>query len=394
MKMRVLIADDSPSVRGFVVKTLTDIVDNTVIEASDGVEAIKLVENSAAEFDIIFTDLHMPNRDGLQFISDLSDASFSGYVVVISNLEGRIVELAVDLVKAKKIKFLTFINKPLSEKDIDRCLALIKELPIKKNYNNDQMTSSELAEVFVDHEVEPYFQPQISYSTGELVGFEVLSRIHRDGEVITPNRFVPVLEENNLGHLLTRSLFEKTFPMLKELQSEFSIPCNFSFNISPKELERLDLVDFLLEMSEMYGIDHDKLTIEVTENQTLSSHLQLITLDRIRIHGFKVALDDFGTGYTNIGQLKNLPFSEIKLDRSMISGIYEDKVSQVLFRSMRDITELLGYDLVAEGVEDPRDLDFLHENSKHVIIQGFIFSKPKSIHDIKNWIKSWHAKRH
>jgi len=117
--------------------------------------------------------------------------------------------------------------------------------------------------------------------------------------------------------------------------------------------------------------------------------MQLETLNRLRMHGFGISLDDFGVGFTNMNQLRNLPFTEIKIDRSLISHIETDLFSQVVVSSLFNITSKDNLDLVAEGVERPEELVYLRHYRRNLAIQGFLFSRPKPQGEFISWAKDW-----
>ena len=133
----------------------------------------------------------------------------------------------------------------------------------------------------------------------------------------------------------------------------------------------------------------NSLVLEITESIAVESPTQLETLGRLRIKGFELALDDFGTGFTNIQQLKSLPFNEIKLDRSLICNIANDHLSQVVAQSLFNIFEQLDAEVVAEGIDNADDLNYLNAQPIPLLLQGYIISKPKDVNDICRWHHSW-----
>ena len=121
----------------------------------------------------------------------------------------------------------------------------------------------------------------------------------------------------------------------------------------------------------------------------MNQSIQLETMNRLRIRGFDISLDDFGTGFTNIQQLKSLPFTEIKIDRSLITHVESDRFSQVLIDSLIDIAQNQQLDIVAEGIERIEELQYLDRYKHSLLMQGFLISKPKPLTDLVGWIHSW-----
>ena len=110
-----------------------------------------------------------------------------------------------------------------------------------------------------------------------------------------------------------------------------------------------------------------QIILEITAEHALNSAEQLETLNRLRIRGFGISLDDFGTGFTNLNQLRTLPFTEIKIGRSLISGIHQDAFSQTIVNALINLTSKQDIDLVGEGIEDFKELEFLQSYNKNIL---------------------------
>ena len=137
------------------------------------------------------------------------------------------------------------------------------------------------------------------------------------------------------------------------------------------------------------GVDKSQVILEITEEFALKSTEQLESLNRFRIRGFGLSLDDFGTGFTNLQQLRSLPFTEVKIDRSLITDIHCDQFNQVVVNSLADISSRLNVTLIAEGMETIEDLNYLESNYKKMHIQGFLICTPRPIDNLLRWYHSW-----
>ena len=176
---------------------------------------------------------------------------------------------------------------------------------------------------------------------------------------------------------------------LKQLKEQLGESLKLSFNMSPCQLNDLNCPNKLLLLLQKHGVLPSDVVVEITEQHALSSYTQLETLNRFRIFGFGISLDDFGTGFTNINQLKQLPFTEVKIDRSFISHIETDKFSQVVVSSLINMTNQEQLQLVAEGVERPEELAYLKHYQTDLTIQGFLFSCPKAKAEFISWAQHW-----
>ena len=209
------------------------------------------------------------------------------------------------------------------------------------------------------------------------------------GKVILPDHFIGVAEATDLINIITFQLFEKATDEFKAIKSELNYPIKLAFNLSPVQLNDLSCPDKLALILEINRLKPSDIILEITEHQPMDQAIQLETMNRLRIRGFDISLDDFGTGFTNIQQLKSLPFTEIKIDRSLITQVESDRFSQVLIDSLIDIAQNQQLDIVAEGIERVEELQYLDRYKHSLLMQGFLISKPKPLVELVSWIHSW-----
>ena len=189
--------------------------------------------------------------------------------------------------------------------------------------------------------------------------------------------------------MLTFQLLPKAIKDFKEMREHFGNSLTLAFNLSPVQLDDLETPKKLDALFLEHDIDHEQVVIEVTEECALQTANQLETLNRLRMKGYGVSLDDFGTGFTNVTQLKNLPFSEIKIDRSFITDIHQDYFSQVIVNTLVEITQKYDYVLVAEGIESHDEYEYLKKLNTRMLFQGYLISKPKPKNELIRWFNNW-----
>ncbi|MCK5639621.1 MAG: EAL domain-containing protein, partial [Gammaproteobacteria bacterium] len=204
-------------------------------------------------------------------------------------------------------------------------------------------------------------------------------------DAIPAGLFIDTAERGGLSEALTFRIFEAALEEYPVIAEEFGDDCKLAINISPILLADKKLPEKISQILDKNNHDASNITLEITEGYAIEETTQLETLNRLRIHGFNLALDDYGTGFTNIQQLKNLPYTEIKIDRSLIYGISHDKLSQVVTNGLFDIFSELQVDVVAEGIETEEDLNYLNNLPVPVHLQGYIISKPKPLDNIIRW---------
>ena len=222
------------------------------------------------------------------------------------------------------------------------------------------------------------YQPQIN-AEGQLVGVEALIRWQNaEGGFVPPDRFIPVAEE--IGLIVPIGdwvLFEACRQFVKWQELGMTVP-HISVNVSAKQFQQSDFVEHTHGIVKANGVAPSSICLEITETATIGDERTIFE----RVHGlhevgFLVSIDDFGTGYSSLNYLKNLPFDQLKIDKSYIDGIGQNENDSAIVKMIISMTHHLGAKLIAEGVETKEQLDYLAENGCFEY-QGYYFSKPLS----------------
>jgi diguanylate cyclase (GGDEF)-like protein/PAS domain S-box-containing protein len=221
------------------------------------------------------------------------------------------------------------------------------------------------------------YQPQVELATGRISGMEALIRWNdpQKGEIF-PKDFIFVAEELGLIVPIGEWVFRTACQQLKVWQEEGLPPVTISVNISPRQFMSRRLVSTLLAIVRDVGADPRYIELEITETMIMRNVEQSIeTLSQLRSVGMQVAVDDFGVGYSSLGQLKRLPASSMKIDRSFIMNVPEDASSGSITEAIIAMAKRLKLRCIAEGVETRAQLEFLR-NAHCEAFQGFLFSRP------------------
>ena len=221
------------------------------------------------------------------------------------------------------------------------------------------------------------YQPQVELATGRITGMEALIRWNdpQKGEVY-PKDFIFVAEELGLIVPIGEWVFQTAARQLRQWEEDHLPPVTISINISPRQFMSRRLVTTLLGMVRDSGADPRRIELEITETMIMRNLEQSIeTLTQLRSVGMQVAIDDFGVGYSSLGQLKRLPATSIKIDRSFIMNVPDDASSGSITEAIIAMAKRLKLRVIAEGVETRAQLDFLRANHCDSF-QGFIFSRP------------------
>lgn len=219
----------------------------------------------------------------------------------------------------------------------------------------------------------PYYEKQIDLDTGAIAGFEMLARWESPNlGVVSPELFIPIAEEIGLIGELSESLIRQA---LRDARS-WNPKLTLSVNISPVQLRDPWFAQKLLKILVEANFPPSRLEIEVTES-CLHENLGLVhsLITSLKNQGVTVSLDDFGTGYSSLSQLRSLPFDRIKIDRSFVTNILEDKDSATIIQSIIALGEGLGLPITAEGIENEAVLAELRSFGKFKG-QGYLYGMP------------------
>ncbi len=221
------------------------------------------------------------------------------------------------------------------------------------------------------------YQPQVDLATGRIAGMEALIRWNDPvrGEIF-PKDFIFVAEELGLIVQLGEWAFRTACRQLKTWEEEGIGEVVVSVNISPRQFMSRKLVPALLALVREAGVDPRRIELEITETMIMRNLEQSIeVLEQLRSVGMGVAVDDFGIGYSSLGQLKRLPATAIKIDRSFIANVPGDAPSGSITEAIIAMAKRLKLRVIAEGVENRQQLEFLRDNQCDAF-QGYLFSRP------------------
>jgi EAL domain-containing protein (putative c-di-GMP-specific phosphodiesterase class I)/CheY-like chemotaxis protein len=220
-----------------------------------------------------------------------------------------------------------------------------------------------------------HYQPIVDATTGAIDTLEALVRWPREDGLVPPDQFIPVAEETGLIIGLGEWVLTEALRELAKV-SDLHPNLKMSVNVSARQLDQYDLPDMVARLLAETGVAPHRLTLEVTENVVMErAQAALKSLDRLRSIGVCVSIDDFGTGYSSLSRLRQLPVSELKIDKSFIDDVDTDGTRTPVVAAVVALAKNLALDTVAEGVETPEQLAILRSmGCAH--LQGFLFSEP------------------
>ena len=230
-----------------------------------------------------------------------------------------------------------------------------------------------------------HYQPKVDIETKQIVGAEALCRWQRDGKVIPPDEFIPILELNTFVSELDFYVLDHVCRDMVRWLNEGRQPVRVSVNFSRKHLIDINLTDHIISIIDKYNVPHELIEIELTEttSDVMFSDLRRIVSGLQKI-GVKTAVDDFGVGYSSLNLIREIPWDVLKIDKSFVPEAEdENSVSNVMFRHLISLAHDMGLECVVEGVETEEQLRVLRKNNC-MIAQGFLFDHPLTVEEFED----------
>ena len=236
---------------------------------------------------------------------------------------------------------------------------------------------SNLRAAIANREFELYYQPKIDLRTQKLNGLEALIRwIHPVNGMLLPDHFIPVAEQSDLIHPMGQWIMHSACRQAKEWLDEGLLDGTMAINVSGKQIFNGDLVKDLKAVMADTGLAPEHLELEVTESFIMDETRGAVeVLRELRALGLTLTVDDFGTGYSSLSYLKSLPLQRLKIDKSFVLDIPDDPNDMAITRAVIALGKSLQLEIVAEGIETKRQLDFLVAEGCD-LGQGYLYSRP------------------
>ncbi|QRX82849.1 EAL domain-containing protein [Glaciimonas sp. PAMC28666] len=381
--------EDNEFQRKALLMGLTAMGVGYIAEATDGREALDLLAQNKIGFDFTICDLRMDVMDGIEFLR-FAPAQRIGSVILTSAMKEDLLRSAEAVAKDYGVRIAGRITKPIdfsflrkimsSDEAMPEVQAMVEEESRLRLWTKNDLIAALALEQFV-----PFFQPKVQF-TKVPFGVEILARWrHPDLGDISPSEFVPLMELHGLIDQLTEQLLRKALDSMK-IWREVEPQMGIALNASRSTLQNVAIPNRWRAIANEHLVEPESITIEVTETALATDYEGLLeTVTRLRMHGFNLSLDDFGTGYSSLQQLSRMPFSEIKIDRSFVTGAEGTTRSMAILNSIFDLAKNLNLSTVAEGIESESDAAFIQSLGCDAG-QGYYFAKPMAGDDLLRWL--------
>jgi EAL domain-containing protein (putative c-di-GMP-specific phosphodiesterase class I) len=256
-----------------------------------------------------------------------------------------------------------------------------------ENKSERQWSRNEIIWALYRNQFVPFFQPKIDLVTGIATCVEILARWdHPELGILPPCQFIELMEQGGLIDEFTDNLLRQSLASARQ-NAMNGWEIGLAINVSPLTLSNIHAPYRICSLVKEYEISFDQITIEVTETAHSENFpMMLKSLTQLRMQGFKISIDDFGTGYSSLQLLSQMPFTEIKIDRSFVAGISNDRKSSIILESIVHLADKLHMRTVAEGIETRRQFDFVRSLGCSDG-QGFYLGEPMRNPDLIDYLE-------
>lgn len=387
--MKILLVDDEP----FALKLLSHQLEKlgfvNVISHEHAADALAQMEFETETVGLILCDLQMPGMDGVEFIRELVRIGYAGGLVLVSGEDERVLQTAEKLSKAHRLNVLGALHKPVSQEQLKQVLNNHALRAAATHVVHKTYTPEELWRAITGEKLVNYYQPKVDITSGAVTGVETLVRWHHpEDDIVFPDQFIATAEEHGLIDELTRTVLASALRQAR-LWQDSGLHLHVAVNVSMNNLGSLEFPDFVARAALNAGVPSASLVLEVTESRLMKNPLAALDiLTRLRLKRIGLSIDDFGTGHSSLAQLRDIPFDELKIDRSFVHGAWRDSSLRAIFDASLGMAKQLGMKTVAEGVEDRDDWDFLRKTGCDMA-QGYFIARPMPADDLPAWIQAW-----
>jgi EAL domain-containing protein (putative c-di-GMP-specific phosphodiesterase class I)/FixJ family two-component response regulator len=383
---RLLILDDEPAVaqtvafaakrHGFAVRT------------SESPEAFF---GDVASFDPshIIIDLLMPGMDGVEVLRNLAANGCHASIIMMSGMGSKVLESAQRVGLERGLRIIGILPKPFKPAELRALLdvqARDRAHPEPPAAADREVLLRDIGPALRDGQFVLHYQPKVDLASGRPIGVEALVRWqHPKFGLLPPDRFLPLIEQSGNMNLLTVRVIEAGLAWLAGIDGGGTL--QLAINISAASLTDVSFADQLHERCIRFKVDPARVILELTETTAPQRTTELLDiLTRVRLKGFQLSIDDFGTGYSSLLQLAQLPFSEIKIDRSFVWGLHTSDEARKIVATTVGLGKQLQLATVAEGVETEAQARALTELQCDQA-QGYFFARPMNGEAAQAWLR-------
>jgi EAL domain-containing protein (putative c-di-GMP-specific phosphodiesterase class I)/CheY-like chemotaxis protein len=386
-----IVVDDEPAIRNIVGMIAQEAGFDILVAESGGALLNILGDGKSSERAphhpaVILLDLQMPGTDGVQVMTALAQRAYSSRIVLLSGTDMRVIELARENARQRGLTITAVVQKPFRRAEL---LAILDRIAAE----NETFSAKTLATCLETNTVALHYQPKISLANNDVAAVEALLRCKDSaGRMVSPENVVAIAEQSGMIDALSEYIFRQAVHQ-RRLWSEAGWDLGIAVNLSACCSFDTDLPDMLAGICDAENVPTSAITLELTEGAVMNDRLLAAeTLLRLRLKGFKLSIDDFGVGYSSLVRLKQLPFTEVKVDKSFVMGLQQSRDNAAIVRAIVQLAHALDMQAVAEGIEDSTAFDFVASLGCDTA-QGYHIARPMPAAEFGEFSLTWKWRR-
>jgi EAL domain-containing protein (putative c-di-GMP-specific phosphodiesterase class I)/ActR/RegA family two-component response regulator len=335
--------------------------------------------------ELIVLDLQMPDLDGIRALRLLADDACPASVLLVTGMDQRTITAAEEYGRSRSLDVIGSLQKPFSPPELLEKLRSIKSL-------TDELTVADLETAIETDQLLLHYQPTIKrFADGswDVASVEALLRWnHPQRGLLAPEDFLQLGEDGGLARPMCDFVLQRGIEQLRTWRKH-NHDIGLRVNIAAQLISDLDFPDRLETILKEHSIDPSLLTIEITETAMLERNASTIDiLTRLRVKEINLALDDFGIGYSSLTQLFKMPFSEMKIDKSLVMKITQSLEARIMVETLVGLAHKLSLSACAEGIETSEVLEALDGMSCDAA-QGFYIGAPVTASEVPAILRRW-----
>lgn len=384
-----LVVEDSPVQRDHMTGLLRQAGFGAVLQACDGIDALRVLDARGAPVQLVLTDLDMPGMDGVELIRHLRELELASALVVASARETRLREAQQSIDQGcTRIALLGAALKPLHFDVLNALLAHADVQALLAAAADAAPDAEELAAALERQEFLPYYEPRIEIASGLLHGVEVqASWLHPQRGLIRGARVLSALQDGACVGPLALSIATQAVQQLRAWYDIGLVTLSMSVRLPAQLLADRRLVDALAALAQQHGVAARHITWSIPESLlSLGAPLTIANLAHLSVRGFGLGLHGYRAGQTTQQQLVRCPLTELHIDHVIVHEASQQPARQALLQQAVAEARELGLAVVGEGVELPADLALLRAMGC-ALAQGALVAAPMPAQAMLGWIK-------
>ena len=380
----ILVIDDDPIARTILSSYFASTGEANIQEAANGAEALNLICSSAVEFDLIISDLNMPQMDGLEFLDRLKNLNFTGELILISGEHVAVLQSAEELAIAYDIGLRASIAKPLSKQKLDNTFQT-SHPRAPRSALSTSLEQDRLRHNIKEHRITAHYQPRVDVKNGKIVCAEALARCQDfHSGLVEADQFIPVAKENRLLGDLTGVMLTQVLQQLN-IWNSHGIMVDLAVHLGVSQFVSDGLPHYLSKIVHEFALDPTRLKLEISEQEITQEFTKVIAAAaRLRMQGYEICIADFGTGNLGLERLQRIPFTAVKINKTVLQAATSDGAAKEIVAAGTRLAEASDIQIIAAGVETKEHWEFVVASGINTA-QGYLFARPMPAIQFEHW---------